>query len=164
MANISVRKEEPRTMPIQSTANEWEPARLMRQFFGWDPFREMMPMLRSNEITTFAPAFDVKETKEGYLFKADLPGMKESDIDITLSGNRLNISGKRDAEKQEKTDTYYMYERSYGSFARSFTLPEDVNAQNIHAELRDGVLTLHVPRKPDAVPRQIPVQTNVPKA
>jgi HSP20 family protein len=163
MANINVRKEEPSKLPVQSTAEDWEPARLMRQFFGWDPFREMMPMLR-NDVTTFAPAFDVKETKDGYLFKADLPGINENDVEITLTGNRLNVSGKREAEKQEKSETYYTYERSYGSFARSFTLPDDVNAQNIHAELRDGVLTLHVPRKPEAVPRQIPLKSNAPKA
>ena len=163
MANISVRKEEPSQVTTPQSYDDWEPARLIRQFFGWDPFREMAPLLR-RDMNTFMPAFDVKETKDGYLFKADLPGVKESDIDIQLTGNRLNITGKREAEKQEKTDTLYTYERSSGSFARSFTLPDDVIAANIHAELRDGVLTLHVPRKPQATPQKIPLKSNTPKA
>jgi HSP20 family protein len=161
MANIDVRKEGTKT-PQQTESRDWEPARMLRQFFGWDPFREMMPMLRGGQ--TFMPAFDVKETKDSYLFKADLPGVKESDVEITMTGNRLTINGKRDAEKEEKNDTYYTYERSYGSFTRAFTLPEDVDRDNVHAEMRDGVLTLHIPRKAEAQPKQIPLRSNAPKA
>jgi HSP20 family protein len=158
MANINVRKEE-QQQPTRAVAPafEWDPSRFMRQFLGWDPFREMMPLVRTD--TGFMPAFEVKENKEGYLFKADLPGVKESDIDITIAGDRLTISGKRTAEKQEQTDTYYTYERSFGSFTRSFTLPSDADMAKCHAELRDGVLTLLVPRKPEAQPKKIAVQT-----
>jgi HSP20 family protein len=147
---------------------ESEPSRMMRQLLGWDPFRgldpfrEMMPMLRGE--AGFNVAFDVKETKNGYEFRADVPGVKEGDLEITMTGNRLNVSGKREAEKQERTDTYYTYERSYGSFARSFTLPEGADAQSVHADLRDGVLTVYVARKPNAQPQKIAVKTAVPKA
>ena len=136
---------------------------MMREFFGWDPFREMEPMVQRSDAT-FSPAFEVKETKEGFLFKADLPGVKEQDVDITLTGNRLQISGKREAERQEQSDTFYMYERNYGSFTRAFTLPEDVDSRSVHAELRDGVLTLHVPRKPEAQPKKIALKQDPPKA
>jgi HSP20 family protein len=70
----------------------------------------------------FVPDFEVKETKEGFVFKADVPGIKEKDLEITMTGNRLTISGKREAEMEERSDTYYACERSYGSFTRAFTL------------------------------------------
>ena len=90
--------------------------------------------------------------------------MKESDLHITLSGNRLTLSGKRDAEKEEQAQTYYTYERSYGSFTRTFSLPDGIDAKNIHADLRDGVLTMHVPRRPEAQPQKIAVKTSSAKA
>jgi HSP20 family protein len=157
MANINVRREE-QGKAMTTGSPEWEPSRMIRQFFGWDPFREMAPLMRG-DLSTFMPAFEVKETKEGYTFKADVPGVKESDLDVTLSKNRLTVSGKRDAEKQERTDTYYAFERSFGSFTRSFTVPDDVEASGIHADLRDGVLTLFVPRKPEAQPQKIAVKS-----
>lgn len=164
MANINVKREEP-TRAMATPSTEWEPSRMIRQFFGWDPFREMAPLARG-DWSGFWPAFEVKESKEGYTFKADVPGVKENDLDVTLSGNRLTVSGKRDAEKQERTDTYYTFERSFGSFTRSFTVPDDVDGTGIHADLRDGVLTLFVPRKPEAMPKKIAVKsaTGGPKA
>jgi HSP20 family protein len=158
MSNITVKKESAVPQKAAASVTEWEPARLMRQFFGWDPFREMSPLLR-NEPAAFSPAFEVKETKDGYTFKADLPGVKESDLEVTLTGNRLTVSGKRDAEKEERTDTYYAYERSYGGFSRSFTLPTDVDPAGIHADLRDGVMTLYVPRRPETMPKKIAVKS-----
>jgi HSP20 family protein len=162
MSNISVRKEEQSRTPA-TTTTEWDPSRVMKQFFGWDPFRELSPFIRA-EANVFSPAFEVKETKEGYEFKADVPGVKESDLQITLSGNRLTLSGKRDAEKEERAQTYYTYERSYGSFTRTFSLPEGIDAKGIHADLRDGVLTMHVPRKPEAQPVKIAVKSSTAKA
>src|SRR5690348_1559997 len=93
----------------------WEPMRLMRDMLGWDPFTEMLPSVGQNEVV-FAPRFEVKETKDAYVFKADLPGVKEDDLDVTVTGNRLTVSGKREAEQREESDRYYAYERSYGSF------------------------------------------------
>lgn len=156
MANIDIRKNDQVAAPAP---REWDPARIMRSLLGWDPFREMAPFALEQPIAGFAPAFEVKETKSGYLFKADVPGVKREDIDVSCTGNRLSISGKRETEKQEKTETYYTYERSYGNFTRSFTLPEGVDMNNIHADLRDGVLTIDVPKRAEAQPKKISVTT-----
>ena len=156
MANIDVKKND---QPQQAAlARDWEPGRLMRSLLSWDPFREMAPFAFDRELG-FAPAFEVKETKGSYLFKADVPGVKREDIDVSFSGNRLTITGKRDAEKEEKSETVYTYERSYGSFSRSFTMPEGIDANAIHADLRDGVLTVDVPKKPEAQAKKIAVST-----
>lgn len=157
MSNIAVKKDAAVTKP----AAEWDPSRFMRQFFGWDPFREMAPLYRA-ETATFAPAFEVKETNEGYVFKADVPGVKEGEIDVQLTGNRLTVSGRRDAEKEEKNDTYYAFERSYGSFTRSFTLPLEIEPGGVRAELKDGVLTVFVPRTPASLPKKIAVNSAKP--
>lgn len=159
MSNIAVRKENGNRMQSsQQNAPEWEPSRMIRQFFGWDPFSEMTPYA-ADERYAFAPAFEVKETKDGYLFKADMPGVKQEDLDVNITGNRLTVAGKREAEKREQTDTYYAFERSYGSFTRAFTLPEGIDTAAIHADLRDGVLTLAVPKKPEVQPKKIQVKT-----
>lgn len=153
MANITVRKgggEERR---------ELEPSRWLREFLGWDPFREMTPFVEVDRGLRFSPDFEVKENKEGFSFKADMPGIKESDLEITLTGNRLCISGKRESEKEDKGETYYVSERSYGSFSRSFTLPEGVDAAHLKAELKDGVLMIALPKLPEMQPRKIDVKT-----
>jgi HSP20 family protein len=157
MANLTVRRGsggQQLSAPV-----EWDPLRFMRDLFRWDPFREMAALPNTEGyLAAFAPAFEVKETKEAYSFKADVPGLKEQDIDITATGNRLTISGKREAEQQEKTETYFVYERSYGTFTRAFTLPDGVDIEHIRAELRDGVLTVAVPKKAEAQPKKITVQ------
>lgn len=83
----------------------------------------------------FAPKFDVRESADSYVFTADLPGIKEDDLDISVTGNRLTVSGRREEEKNQEDDRYYAIERSYGSFSRSFTLPEGYDLDNIDAEL-----------------------------
>jgi len=126
----------------------------------WDPFRQMAPFFTGEEQPArFTPDFEIKETKDGFVFKADLPGFKEKDIEITMTGNRLTISGKREAEKEENTDTYYARECSYGAFTRAFTLPEGTDGNdNIRAELASGVLTLHLPKRPELQPKRIEVK------
>lgn len=158
MSNIAIRKNEQAAVPT-TTAREWDPGRLMRSILGWDPFREMAPFALDQQMAGFAPAFEVKETKDSYLFKADVPGVKQQDIEVSLTGNRLTISGKREAEKQEKTDTYYTYERSYGTFTRAFTMPDGVDPNGVHADLRDGVLTIHVAKTAEAQPRRVTITT-----
>lgn len=165
MSNIAVRKNAEATNVTPSTPTmvqrEWDPARWMRSFFGWDPFREMaLPAFgQLDQGMAFSPAFEVKETKDSYLFKADVPGVKQQDIDVTLNGNRLTITGKREAEKEEKADAYYTYERSYGSFTRAFTMPEGVDPNGIHADLRDGVLTINVAKRPEAQAKKVTIST-----
>jgi HSP20 family protein len=105
----------------------------------------------------FAPDFEVKENKESFVFRADLPGVAEKDLQVQLNDNRLSVSGKRESEKTEQNETYYASERSYGSFTRSFTLPEGVDADKAHAELKNGVLSIAIPKRPEAQPRKISV-------
>jgi len=139
--------------PSQATTSRGEMQRLPL----WDPFevmRDFSPLFFQGE-TEFFPTFDVKEKKDAYIFKGDLPGMKEDDIEISLSGNRLSICGKREEEAKEEGDQYYAHERTYGSFMRTFTLPEDVDADKCQAEFKDGVLKVVVPKKPEAQPKKI---------
>lgn len=160
MGTIVKRKE---AGPIAPTVGEWDPFRMMREMFHWDPFREMFP-LAAEEAFTYAPHFEVKETKESYVFKADLPGVKEADLDIALTGNRLTVSGKREAERHEETDTFYTRERSFGSFTRAFTLPEGIDPEHVQAELKSGVLNIVLPKLPEAQPKKIEVRPGAEKA
>jgi len=157
MANIAVKKNGGEAA-VGLTRRQWDPTRLVRDFFGWDPFGEMAPAWQFSKGDEFEPAFDVKETPESYVFKADVPGIREKDLEVTLTGNRLTITGKREAGKEEKTDTFYSCERSYGSFLRLFTLPEGADLDHIEGELKDGELTLVVPKKPDLQPKRIEVK------
>jgi HSP20 family protein len=137
------------------SASVWDPFRVMRDVLRWDPFRELEAA--GGEYALFAPSFDVKENKDGYVFRADLPGVKEEDLEIALTGNRLTIAGKREQEKREQGETYYATERSYGSFSRAFTLPDGTDGENVKAELKNGVLQVVVPKKPEVQPRKITI-------
>lgn len=139
---------------------EWgDPFRMMRELMDWDPLQEVARLLPTERGVTFVPAFEIKETHDSYVFKADVPGVKEEDLDVTLSGNRLIISGSREVEPQEQSDTFYAYERPYGAFSRSFTLPEGVNADQVRTELKQGVLTLVLPKRPEVQPKKIIVKS-----
>lgn len=147
------------------TTTEWEPMRVMREMLRWDPFREMAPFsFEGFPIAAFNPSFEVTENKDAYQFKADVPGVKQEDIEITTTGNRLQISGKRDHEEETKSDTVYAYERQYGSFSRSFTLPDGADIDHAKSELKDGVLTLVVPKKPNAQAKKIAISTSTSKS
>lgn len=137
-------------------ARKLNPWRAMRELLNWDPFRQMEPSFAAQELT-FLPEFEVSENKDGYLFKADLPGVKEPDIQISLTGDRLLISGKRESAEEHKGETYYVCERSYGQFSRSFTLPEGADTGHMKADLSNGVLTIALPKKPGAQTRQIQI-------
>src|SRR5262245_26607329 len=118
--------------PAAPVAPESDP---FRWLLRWDPFREMTPswFTPPTAETTFSPAFEVKENTECFLFKADLPGMKEPDIEIKLTGDRLVVSGRREADREDKGDTYYTYERSFGTFLRTFTLPDGFDGEHVQA-------------------------------
>jgi HSP20 family protein len=139
---------------------ELDPLRVMREMLRWDPFREMAPIFAGIERSAYMPHFDVTENKDSYLFKADVPGVKEGDVDITLNGRQLTISGKRDVESEDKNDTYYTYERQFGTFTRTFTLPDTADVDHAKSELRDGVLTLVIPKKAEAQAKKIPVSSS----
>lgn len=134
---------------------EWEPFRMLRELFRMDPFEQLMPLAPQ---VAFVPDFDVKETADAFEFKADLPGVKESDLDISLVGNRLVVSGKREQEERQQDENYFALERSYGSFTRTFTLPEGLDADHVQADLREGVLTMRIPKRPEVQPRKINIK------
>ena len=138
---------------------EWDPMRTMRDLLRWDPFREMAPLFSrlGAEPVEWNPTFDVTETKDAFVFKADVPGVKKEDLEITTTGNRVQIAGKRDSEHETQSDTVYTYERQYGTFCRSFTLPDGADIVHAKSELKDGVLTLIVPKQVAAQPKKIPI-------
>ena len=122
---------------------------LARDLFGWDPF------FGDRQVSAFAPTFEVKETTEAFLIKADLPGVDEKNLDINLHNGVLTVAGHRDAEERREGESFALYERQYGSFTRSFSLPDVADGDRIYAKLADGVLTLSIPKRAEAKPRKI---------
>jgi len=161
MSNIEVRRRnEGSALPAK--LSRWEPFNWMRNVMGWDPFAEMTPAWPVEErVAGYLPPFEVKETPHAFVIKADVPGIKLEDLEISLTGTRLIISGKREAEKEEKDDRFYVYECSYGSFTRTFTLPDGVDAEHIRADLKDGILNLVLPKLPEVLPKKIGVNVEV---
>jgi len=105
----------------------------------------------------WAPAVDVFEKDDRFVVKAELPGMKEKDIDVSVVGNRLTIRGERRAESEVKKEDYYYSERSYGSFSRSIDIPSGVDAKRIEANYDDGVLEIILPKAPGVKPKKVSV-------
>lgn len=128
---------------------------MMRDMFI-DPYRMTRGMGAGREM--FSVTFDVRETDDAFIFKADMPGIRTEDIDITLSGNQLQITGNRQHEEEQQEGQMHTYERSYGSFARSFMLPDSADVDKIRSDLKDGVLTLVVPKKPGTSPQKRKIQ------
>ncbi len=104
------------------------------------------------------PNTDVVEEKDKYLVKVELPGLDKKDVDIKVEDNILSISGERKEEKEEKDARYHRIERRYGSFVRSFRLPETVNQNAIEASFKNGVLTVQLPKSEKAIPKAIEVK------
>ena len=137
----------------------------------WEPFREMEDMFRQyspflspslrrrSEATTWAPVSDITETDKEYLIKAELPEVKKEDVRITLEDGFMTISGERRHEKEHKDENEIRVESFYGSFARSFSLPDNIDANGIRAESKDGVLRVHIPKAEN--PKTTPVTIEV---
>jgi HSP20 family protein len=143
-----------------STITRWHP------YGGLTTFQEQMNRLledsfrgRTDEsnMTTWAPAVDIYETENELVLKADLPDIDEKNLDIRVENNMLTIRGERQFEKKVSEDNYLRVERAYGSFSRSFALPNTVNAEAIQADYRNGVLTVTMPKRAEAKPKQIKI-------
>jgi HSP20 family protein len=106
---------------------------------AWEGQHEVSP------LQTFTPTFEVHETQAGFAIRADLPGVGENDLQLSVSGRELTISGTREADPLDEGDNLFLDERTFGRFRHTFTLPDDVDPAHIRAELRDGVLTLYLP-------------------
>jgi HSP20 family protein len=118
------------------------------------PFRtlafDLEPFWRGEVSWATAPAVDVVEKDKGYEITAELPGMDEKNIELTVSGRMLRIKGEKNEEKEEKKKDYHLSERRYGSFERSFGIPEGVDEDKIDASFKKGVLTVTLPKRPEA--------------
>ena len=109
-------------------------------------------------LVDWAPAVDVMETDEEFQIRAELPGVEKKDVKLSVENGVLLISGHREQEKEEKGKRYHRIERAYGNFARSFTVPEAVDAEKVTAEFKNGVLTVRLPKSEKARPKSIEVE------
>jgi len=138
----------------------------------WNPFKELAdferlfgrtPAIAGNggeHITEelWAPATDITEDDKEFVVKVELPEMKKEDVKVTVENGTLRISGERKAEKEEKTKKYHRIERSYGAFARIFALPDGADGTKVSADYKDGMLTVRLPKTPEAKPKAIEVK------
>lgn len=152
MTNLIRRNTDTRRIATNGANPTWDAFRMMDALLGWDPLREGT---RISHLGAFTPTCDVEELKDAYVVKADLPGLAESDVDVTVMGNALTISGKREAAHESEGQRYYAIERGYGAFSRTFCLPDGANLDELSANLKNGVLTLHIPKRPEVQPRKI---------
>ena len=144
----------------------------MNGIIRWDPFRNLSTLQeqvnrlfegnfsRSGDhstLTAWAPSVDVYETENELVIKADLPEVAEKDIDVRVENNMLTIRGERKFEERVEEENYLRMERSYGSFSRSFSLPNTVDTQAIKAEYTDGVLTVTLPKRAESKPKQVKI-------
>lgn len=140
------------TTTAAAAARYRDPFAIARDLLSWDPWHGGRPP------SAFVPAFEVKETGDAFVVKADLPGVLEADLDINVHDNVLTVSGTRQAEARSEGESYTLYERQYGSFSRSFALPDQADHERIEAKLDAGVLTLTIGKKAEAKPRKIALQ------
>jgi len=171
--------QKPRHPPAEeilhmSALEKWNP---FRASSPWDPIRELeemhnrlaslfgqrLPVLRNPgeegfTVTTWSPTVDIAEDDKENIVKAELPGMNKEDVKVTVEGGLLLITGERKAEREEKNKKYHRIERSYGSFTRSFTLPEGAAGDKVSAEFKDGVLQVHLPKDEKAKAKSIEVK------
>jgi HSP20 family protein len=112
------------------------------------------------DLATWAPPVDIYETENELVVKADLPDLQENDIDVRVENNTLTIRGERKFDKDVNEDNYLRVERSYGSFTRSFSLPNTVSSESIRADYRNGVLTLRMAKREESKPKQIKISVS----
>ena len=118
---------------------------------------------KDTDLATWAPAVDIYETEGELVVKADLPDLDEKDLDVRVENNVLTIRGERKFEKNVREDNYLRVERTYGAFTRSFSLPNTIDSEQIHAEYRNGVLTVRMPKREESKPKQIKVSVSAEK-
>ena len=147
----------------------------MNALTKWNPFRELeeiqnrlsslfgrTPVRGLGEeamtVSEWTPLVDITEDDKEYLIKAELPEVKKEDVKVTVENGTLTITGERKFEKEEKGKKYHRIERAYGSFIRSFTLPEGAAGDKVSADFKDGVLKVHLPKSAEAKPKSIDVK------
>ena len=156
-----------------STLTRWEPMATR-----WNPFKDIEEMEKrlatylgrpavrpeagkeAMTVAEWSPLVDITEDEKEYPIKADLPEVKKEDVKLTVQDDVMCISGERKYEKEEKGKKYHRVERAYGSFMRSFSLPEDADGSKVNAEYKDGVLKVHLPKSEKAKPKSIEVKVS----
>src|ERR1700719_3061861 len=128
------------------------------RFLGGFPNRTGNGERHSLTVADWSPEVDISEDDHGYLLKADLPEMKKDDVKVTVEDGILCVSGERKGEKEDQKKKFHRIERSFGTFRRSFTLPEDADSTKVTAEFREGVLKVHLPTTPIARSKAIEVK------
>ncbi len=128
-----------------------------KDLFNWFSEGFDLPGLWTEE-REWIPAFDVSETDQEIIVKAELPGMKVEDIDITLTDGLLTIKGERKMEKEDKGESFHRIERKFGSFSRNLSLGVEVRADSIDANYSDGILTVTLPKAEETKPKRIEVK------
>lgn len=156
MANIT--RSEPSRSALSSERNlSFDPFQSMREMLRWDPFSDIFRTMALDRVPSpisMSPMFDLRETNDAFILQADVPGVQEKDLEVSLSNNRLSISGNRESEENKGESSY----RSWGSFSRSFTLPTDVDSDKVSAELKNGVLMIQLPKTGEAKAKRIEVR------
>jgi HSP20 family protein len=154
MANRELVPREPlrSVLGLQDEVND-----LFRNFFRGFGGRRVFDW---SDDGAWMPLADVEETDDAYIVSCDVPGMGREDLTISIQENVLSIHGERKRERDERKRGRVLSERSYGSFDRAFTLPGTVDADKVKASCRNGVLTITLPKKPEAKPRQIEVKVD----
>jgi HSP20 family protein len=147
----------------------------MSSIARWDPFRNVSTLQEQvnrifdatfpgraaeSTLTAWAPAVDIYETENELVLKADLPDINEKDLDVRIENNMLTIRGERKFEEKVNEDNFLRIERTYGSFNRSFSLPNTVNGEAISAEYKNGVLTVQLPKRAESKPKQVKVNVS----
>jgi HSP20 family protein len=156
-----------------SELTRWQPV-----MTRWNPFKEWEEMEKrlstymgrptarteagkeAMTVAEWSPLVDITEDEKEYVIKAELPDVKKEDIKLTVEDNVMTISGERKYEKEEKGKKYHRVERAYGSFMRSFTLPEAADGSKVSAEYKDGVLNVRLPKSEKAKPKSIEVKVS----
>lgn len=159
-------KTEPASTPAPAAARIWDPFQSLRQeidrvFEGFHLGRHFLPFGRTmfdieptwprGMIQGIAPAVDIAEKDKEYQLTAELPGLGEHDVEVKLSNGVLTVRGEKSEEKEEREKDYHLTERRYGSFQRSFMLPDDVDTNKIAASFKNGVLTISLPKSAEAM-------------
>jgi len=155
-----------------NTILRWDPMNRTR----WNPFKDrdelesrLATLFAGREatgnggkealtVTQWSPLVDIMEDEKEYLIKTELPDMKKEEVRLTVENDVLSISGERKFEKEEKSKKYHRVERAYGSFVRSFSLPEDANGSKVTADFKDGMLHVHLPKSVQAKPKAIEIK------
>lgn len=153
-----------------SGLTRWEPAarfnpwkeledmeKRLSTIFGRAPAATGSEKKEAISVAEWSPLVDITEDEKEYLVKAELPELKKEEIKISVHDDVLSISGERKYEKEEKGKKYHRVERAYGSFMRSFTLPENADGSKVNAEYKDGVLQIHLPKLEKVKPKAIEI-------